>query len=208
MIRVTNTTDCKAIKIITHYIIDDNVNIDAVGVPLSLFDPGNNWTVEMDIKPLREVRDVFIKIRQEGEERYGKNVEPFMFHQGELFYRDFKTINKHKKQREYTESVCSNIVLQCLLFHWYGEDCWEAFNEKKDRFVKEIILKHHQEMEKRRAEEEVKEELKLQKNREKRERQKQKKREELGKVRTFIRIKRPQPGVEFAGIIKVWDIVS
>jgi len=49
-------------------------------------------------------------------------------------------------------------------------------------------------------------EEKKQKRKQKLQRRKEKKREERSKIKTFVRITRPQPGKEYTGIKKVWDV--
>jgi organic radical activating enzyme len=174
------------IRSICERLYDESVTLI---IPSEVVNIPNRGKITLEYSIILEAMEQLIEIKQKIEEEKG-NVEE------RLFYDFLKLCTKLKKQVLEENFINEDRVygvftLECYLAYTYCDNDHDVFYDKAVHYT-EV---HNQNVDDKNK----------QKNKMKRERQKEKKREERSKIRSFVRIKRPQPGAVFTGIIKSWD---
>jgi hypothetical protein len=157
-------------------------------IPSEVVDIPNRGKISLKYSDILEALDDLIKLKQEIEEEKG-NAEEQLF---SAFFELYLKLKKQEKQEKLDlKTVYEDFTLKCYLSYTYCNNSQDVFSDRAAYYNNAINKK-------------IQDEEKM-KNKMKRERQKAKKREERSKIRSFVRIKRPQPGAVFTGIIKAWD---
>jgi len=183
LVTYSRNKDATIIEVLPFLLNEEEVrNKDAIIIDLSLITKKFTGKMRFKMTELHQCRRALEKLKQDLEEEK-QDVEKMLIERAVAILLSYHNTDD-KKERE--RLAYMNFVMTCMLYHWYPQQ----LRENWVKYATEIFNKEDQH---------------LQKNREKRERQKEKKREEQSKVKTFVRIHRPQPGEVFTGTIKVWN---